>query len=309
MGKVTHTLMNGGTLQILNIDDFHKRYMERAILGEKQYIVELKTDPFKFYIDFDYKNQDPLPDEEALRLLIAWEEAVPGPIYVARSPPRIVDGLWKSGFHVIWPERTVTKAWYTRLRNSIILKTPEVADFIDSPTSGLRMLWSHKFPVGKPYVPWIKIHKSKVTNLDTTPNVQMLSLFSIKSDEEAQVPSSGPSQSSGALEEFIRKYIRGHEACNIKKILRRGNDLVIQTDSTYCDNLGDCHRSNHVWFLVRNGRIHQKCHCKCDVVRKRGKKCKDFTGTPYVVPQSILQELEPDDEEEPEGEINILAMF
>ncbi len=313
MGKVTHTLMNGGTLQILNIDDFHRRYMERAILGEKQYIVELKTDPFKFYIDFDYKADYPLEDSVALGMFKAWEQAVPGPVYVAKSPPRVVDGLWKSGFHLVWPERTVTKGVYTRLRNSIVLKTPEMADFIDSPTSGLRMLWSHKFPVGKPYVPWVKIQKGGfVSDLDQNPNVQMLNLFSIRSSEKASSETDERSESSSdALENFIRRFVKGHAACNVKKVLRKGSDMVVQTDSTYCENLGDHHRSNHVWFLIRGGKLSQKCHCKCDVVRKKGKKCKDFTGTPHVVPQSILEELDPESDEESAGvePINILQLF
>ena len=310
MGKVTHTLMNGGTLQILNIDDFHRRYMERAISGEKQYLVELKTDPFKFYIDFDYKDDYPLEDSVALGMFKAWEQAVPGPVYVAKSPARVVDGLWKSGFHLVWPERTVTKGVYTRLRNSIVLKTPDVADFIDSPTSGLRMLWSHKFPVGKPYVPWVKIQKGGfISILDQNPNVQMLNMFSIRAPENTETEDTTSSGSVDALENFIRKHVRGHSACNVKKLLRKGTDIVVQTDSTYCENLGDHHRSNHIWFLIRGGKLFQKCHCKCDVVRKKGKKCKDFTGTPYVIPQSVLEDLHPESDSEEEQIVDVMRLF
>lgn len=307
MGKITHTIMNGGTLEISNLEDFHKRYVEKILTGEKQYIVELKTDPFKFYIDFDYKGSETLAEDSALEIFKQWEESVSGPVYVARARPRMVDGLWKSGFHLVWPERTVTKATYTRYKNSIVLSTPSVKEFIDEPTSGLRILWSHKHPVGKPYLPWICIHKGVVKHLETVPNSTMLSRFSIRASEET-TGDQERSESSEALENFIRKYIRGHSACNVKKILKRGEDLVIQTDSTYCENLGDRHKSNHVWFIIHDGKISQKCHCKCDVVRKKGKKCKDFTGTPYRLPLSVLEDLQPDVEEEFER-IDIMTAF
>ena len=307
MGKVTHTIMNGGTLQISNLEDFHKRYVEKILTGEKQYIVELKTDPFKFYIDFDYKGSEPLADDTALEIFKQWEESVKGPVYVARARPRVVDGLWKSGFHLIWPEKTVTKATFTRYKNSIVLSTPHLKDYIDEPTSGLRMLWSHKHPVGKPYIPWISIRNGLVKTLEPVPNSSMLNIFSIRADEEST--ENERSESSEALENFIRKYIRGHAACNVKKLLRRGEDLVVQTDSTYCENLGDRHKSNHVWFLIRDGKISQKCHCKCDVVRKKGKKCKDFTGTPHRLPQSVLEDLQPDEDEDLDVKIDILRAF
>jgi hypothetical protein len=300
--------MTGGTLQITNNDDFFRRYVEKVLTGEKQYIVELKTDTFKFYIDFDFKASEPLDDATATTYFIEWEKAVTGPVYIAKARPRLVDGLWKSGYHLIWPNKTVTKATYARMKNSIVLKTsPDVAEYIDEPTSGLRMLWSHKYPVGKPYIPWISIHNSKITNLETTPNSNMLKNFSIQAPHDEEV-NNEPAESNEALENFIRKYIRGHEACNVKRIIRKGNDLIIQTDSTFCENLGGTHKSNHVWFLIRDGKIHQKCHCKCDVVRRKGKKCKDFTGIPHRIPTSILEELEPEPDDESEI-INVLEAF
>ena len=304
-------MMNGGTLSVKDHKKFLNVYLEKVLLNEKQYMVEMKTQKFKFYIDFDFKDQ--LSDEDATELFLAWESAVKGPVYVAKTAQRIVDGYWKSGFHLIWPERIVKKQTYTRFRNSIILKTPHVADFIDSPTSGLRMLWSHKYPVGKPYVPWIRIHNGKVEQLSPVPNLHMLEKFSIQvfddGDETSTKEEAIIQETSSKLETYIRKHIRGQEACNVKKIIRnKDSHFCIQTDSNYCENLGDRHKSNHVWFMIHSNRIQQKCHCTCDVKRKFGVTCKKFTGRAHILPHSILEELDKLDLQDDTVD-NILDLF
>jgi hypothetical protein len=305
MGKVTHVVMTGGTLEISDEKEFHGRYIQRILTGSRQHIVELKTENFKFYIDFDLKLDEKLSDEEAVQLFKGWESVVQGPVYVAKAPVRIVEGKWKCGFHLIWPDRVVTKQTYTKLRNSIVIKSPEYSDFIDSPSSGLRMLWSHKHPVGKPYAPFIRIHNGSVSHLDTSPNTQMLEKFTIRS---AECETATVSSSTDLLEQFIRKNIKGQGACNVKKLVSHKQGTIVQTDSSYCENLRDVHRSNHIWFMIKNNLISQRCHCKCDVTRKSGKKCKDFVGKSHILPPSILEELDPvsvDDQDE----TNILAMF
>ena len=307
MGKVTHVIMTGGTLEITDTLGFYGRYIQRVVLGERQYIVEMKTEKFKFYIDFDFKGSEAMHDDRALKIFKDWESVIQGPVYVAKAPARIVDGEWKSGFHLVWPDRVVSKQTYTKLRNSAVLKTPELSDFIDVPSSGLRMLWSHKNPVGKPYVPFVSIYKGVVTLLDTSPNVNMLSKFSIRADSNGA--SENENSTDSALEEFIRKHVKGQEACNIKKILTNKQGIVVQTDSTYCENLGERHKSNHIWFLIKGGKIYQKCHCKCDVKRSKGVTCSKFSGTGHILPPSILESLDPEDEEYEDVEINILDMF
>jgi hypothetical protein len=309
MGKVTHVVMTGGTLEITDTMGFYGRYIQRVVLGEKQHIVEMKTDRFKFYIDFDLKDAEQMQDERAIQIFKEWESVIEGPVYAAKAPCRIVDGQWKSGFHLIWPDRVVSKQGYTKLRNSAVMKTPDLADFIDTPSSGLRMLWSHKHPVGKPYVPFVSIFKGQVKHLDPSPNVNMLSKFSIRADSLLPV-TSDDKQSDTALEMFIRKHVKGQDACNIKRILANKQGTVIQTDSTYCENLGGRHKSNHIWFLVKNGILYQKCHCQCDVKRLKGVTCNKFVGTGHVIPPSILESLDPESDAETEdGPVNILSMF
>lgn len=311
----THVMMNGGTLRVDDPKKFWGSYLEKVITGEKQYVVEMKLDRFRFYVDFDYKSvNEPISDDDAKQLFLQWEQAIRGPVYVARTPARIVDGLWKSGFHLIWSERPIKKQSYTRLRNSLVLKTPEVAKFIDTPTSGLRMLWSHKHPTGKPYIPWIRIERGVVSHLSSGPSVEMLEKFSIQCEAEPEGAASptgpeGPTGPTGsALEEYIRKHIRGQGSCSIKKVLRtKAGDICVQTDSSYCENLGGSHKSNHVWFVIKSNRIYQRCHCTCDVKRKFGVTCKKFVGRAHIVPLSILEKLE--DLEEVDESVNLLDLF
>lgn len=304
MGKVTHVVMTGGTLEITDEKEFHGRYIQRILTGTRQHIVELKTEKFKFYIDFDLKLDSQFSDEDAVSLFKSWESVVQGPVYVAKAPARIVDGKWKCGFHLIWSEKVVTKQTYSKFRNSILIKSPEFSEFIDSPSSGLRMLWSHKHPVGKPYTPFLHIHKGHVSSLDPIPNVTMLEKFSIRSSE---TECTQDNSSTDLLEDFIRKNIRGQSSCNIKRIISNKSGTIVQTDSSYCENLRDFHKSNHIWFMIKNSVISQRCHCKCDIQRRSGTKCKDYIGKGYILPPSIIEDLEP--EVDDQDETNILDMF
>jgi hypothetical protein len=69
---------------------------------------------------------------------------------------------------------------------------------------------------------------------------------------------------------FINKFIKNlfmdhneYKDQNIKDIFQCGSKkkryYVIQTDSQYCQNVGRTHNTNHVWFLLNDKTICQKC--------------------------------------------------
>lgn len=98
------------------------------------------------------------------------------------------------------------------------------------------------------------------------------------------------------LETFIKNNLDGQSSSKITKMFK-GKDgaIFISTDSSYCENLGRKHTSNHVWFLINEEKtICQRCFCNCDTMagRKRG-MCKDFTGKKHTLSQSILKLLFP----------------
>jgi hypothetical protein len=101
---------------------------------------------------------------------------------------------------------------------------------------------------------------------------------------------------SNLLETYIQSNMSGQSTAKVHKIFKsdKGNAYFIATDSSYCENLGRCHSSNHVWFLIQEDdfKISQKCFCRCDILRNRG-FCKDFTGRGHELTPTLVKVLFP----------------
>lgn len=293
----THTLMDGGILFVLDedMDHFFHVYIEQ-LKRNKLYVVEQKTQVFKFFVDLDYKAPEKLDDEFLLKICKSIHESVgsPGRCCIARAHPRPVkDSLIKSGVHIHWPDYKVTKQQATVNRMKIILNLPPVegvdwTQVIDSSVyggSGLRMLWSHKKPSGDPYLPWRTLDG---TEFSKEPNRDTLALFSIRCDStETRVEEQLNDSTSDSIEEFIQRYLPGQRRTQIRKVQRmeEGSDSwYIQSDSKYCERIRDEHKSNHVWFLLSKGRISQRCF---------NEECKTFAGSEHILPPSIVDEVTP----------------
>jgi hypothetical protein len=95
------------------------------------------------------------------------------------------------------------------------------------------------------------------------------------------------------LEQFIHG-MKGHEKVRITKLFKsdKGDAYFIGTDSSFCENVGSEHSSNHVWFLVqeKDMKISQKCFCRCEILRLRG-FCKDFTGKEHELTPTLRDKL------------------
>ena len=290
-GAATHVLMDGGILNVPleETRDFYERYIESVKAGTKLYVVEQKTELFKFFIDLDYKAQDKLSDEDLLQFCsIINEEVNKGRCCIARARPRpVAGGLIKSGVHVHWPDLVVSRTQALNLRTKIIVKLSSYHEFdwdhvIDASVyggSGLRMLWSHKKPTGDPYIPWRELQSGR--EFSKEPNVDILELFAVRTEEEPQ--SAETLGDPTPLENFIRKTIDGQERMNIKKVQRHAHDgWFIQTDSKFCSKIKREHKSNHVWFSIRSGRISQRCF---------DEDCNEFQGPEHILPPSIVEQL------------------
>lgn len=96
----------------------------------------------------------------------------------------------------------------------------------------------------------------------------------------------------GLLEIYIRTNLLGQAKIKITKLFKSDDVYLVSTDSSYCENLGKSHSSNHIWFLINHSKISQKCFCTCDVIRKKG-FCKNFEGTPHELSPSIVKLLYP----------------
>ena len=285
----THVLMNGGQLHVPeeDIDAFWNEYVSVIFAGQKLYVVEQKTERFKFFVDLDFKHAEPLGEDSALEICQRIHEVVAtGRCLAARAPPRpLKDGLIKSGLHVHWPDVIVgrTEAMALRTRILLALEDPSWAQVIDSSVyggSGLRCLWSHKKPEGAPYVPWRSVPDG--APLSPVPSVQALKLFAVRTGLVAAATSPSRAVPSGSrLEDFIRKNMEGQGHARVKGVRKTRKGLCVETDSRYCERVGQDHRSNHVWFYIRGQTIQQMC---------LDEECTGFKGREHILPPSISDE-------------------
>ena len=289
-GPGTHVLMDGGILQVPfeQLEEFYIEYIHLVRTGNKVYVVEQKTDVFKFFVDLDYKSDAALSEEEITEFVRIMNSVVNGKCVIARAKPRRVGDKMKTGVHVVWPEVRVTKVEAIALRTRILLELPDDPEWsqrIDASVyagSGLRMIWSHKKEKGldiDPYIPWMEFGGS---HFDSVPTASVLGLFSIRTN--TPVSSVRVELTCAPLERFIRKNIKGQQQANVRRIIRKGSDrIVIQTDSKYCERIKGEHKSNHVWFGISKGCISQLCH---------DEDCKKFVGRGHILSPSIVAELQ-----------------
>ena len=98
------------------------------------------------------------------------------------------------------------------------------------------------------------------------------------------------------VQTFIRQNLEGQKNSRVLGIskTKKKDMYAVQTDSKYCENLRRNHSSNHVWFVIDDGRIAQKCFCTCETEegRRRG-MCKNHTGRPHMLNKKIEDILYP----------------
>ena len=287
-GPATHVLMSGGILHVPDseIEEFHRAYIESINSGSKLYVVEQKTERFKFFVDLDYKAPEKLSDEDLNQFCSIIDEVVGSKCMVARAQVRQVKGedgqpTLKSGVHLHWPNVIVDRTRALNLRSKIIESLgpgpwDKVIDASVYGGSGLRMLWSHKKPSGDPYVP---VDPAYGRTLET------LSLFTIRiqGNFESELGIPGACIDASPLQDYVRKYMAGQDRTHLKRVQRHEHDgWYVQTDSKYCENIRREHKSNHIWFTVKSGRIAQRCF---------DEECTEFRGREHNLPPSIVEQL------------------
>lgn len=292
-GSGTHVLMDGGVLYVPTEEaqEFYSEYIRLVNSGTKLYVVEQKTERFKFFVDLDYKSHEKLKDDDLIQFCSIIHEALEtrSRCLIARAQPRPVkDGLIKSGVHIHWPDLIVTRTQAMNFRTNIIARLSEAIPFewdkvIDASVyggSGLRMLWSHKKPSGDPYVPWRQL--GAPVEFSKAPDLETLQLFCVRTEDDVSTPET--LENTGALEEFVRRYMAGQERTRIKKVQRHEHDgWYAQSDSRYCERIHKEHKSNHVWFHISRGKISQRCF---------DEECSEFKGTELILPPSIVEQLQ-----------------
>lgn len=287
--NVTHLLLDGGTLSAK--EGFYEAYIQDLLNFEKLFVVEKKTQQFRFFVDLDYVGENELDFERVCKEIFSVVKL--GPCVIAKADPRTVSSSkgTKYGVHMIWPESVVDKPLANSIRMRILDEFgsgwEKIIDASVYSGSGLRMLWSYKNEPGSTwYVPWAKIDESGdfVFYKDQNPSVNFLKIFSIRTSEHVTLPKE---QRNDDLENFIRTNIPGQEKASISRIekcKKKENGLWVSTNSRYCENIKREHKSNHVWFNVKKHSegwhmIAQKC---------QDEECKGYTGRFYRFPSRLI---------------------
>jgi hypothetical protein len=289
-GPGTHVLMDGGILYVPyeEQDEFFSEYIAAINSGTKLYVVEQKTDRFKFFVDLDYKAQEKLSDADLIQFCSIIHDAIDhkGRCLIARAQPRAVKEGIKTGVHIHWPDLIVDRTQALNLRTKIVIDLSahvafDWAKIIDASVyggSGLRMLWSHKKPTGDPYIPWMELGGSPFMK---DPVVHLLALFAVRTDEKQKI--SENLADSSLLEEFIQKYLECQERARVKKVQRHEHDgWYVQTDSRFCERIHKAHKNNHVWFHINCRQISQRCF---------DDECREFIGKKHNLSPTIVEQL------------------
>ena len=168
--SMSHVLMDGGVLSIpdTKVDEFYKVYINSVTNGEQVFVVEQKTDIYNFFMDIDYKDDEPLSITEIesitkmicdkIQTVLVDVETTKCMISVAQ--PKRKDGMIKTGVHLNWDTIPVDKDAAIKLMTHVVnmlnsvYSSKDWSKYIDqsvygdphtsSKGSGFRMPWSHK---------------------------------------------------------------------------------------------------------------------------------------------------------------------
>jgi len=164
--NASHVLMDGGTLCVPfdRLDEFHEKYIELVKKGENLFVVEQKSQNYKFFVDIDYKDERSLTINEIRDIckIICDKVKRHGgkKCLISVSPPKKDGNNIKTGIHLNWPDFIVNQASALALREHILVVLSNAKgsrdwnEIIDASVygnlarrtkgSGLRMPWSHK---------------------------------------------------------------------------------------------------------------------------------------------------------------------
>lgn len=164
--SLSHVLMDGGVLSVPfdRLDDFYETCVKCIKAGEHIFVVEQKTELYNFFVDIDYKDEEPLAMSEIKsisKVICDKVKSLGGKeCIVSVAEPKKVGNLIKTGIHYNWNALVVDQEGALSLRDHIIstLKlvygSQDWNDIVDvavygniekqTKGSGFRMPWSHK---------------------------------------------------------------------------------------------------------------------------------------------------------------------
>jgi len=279
----THLLMTGGKLYVQDNNDFLREYHKAILDGEKFSIVEKidKQLKFKMFMDIDIK--EPLQDKVGFirSLLNDCDKLRAGGCMAI-----VCEGHNTHGLHIIFQrwnvDATEANAFVSKLDYDIdtsVFKT------------GLRMPFSQKGRVDQYYYPkylWKNGVLTALENQDFIYDFQLFEGCCIRTNYNTKYKPLDNIQNSckisNSLENFVRSIAPEYNNINILSVSKMKDSISCLSDSKYCLNIKKNHGKNHVYFVIRNKKLYQKCHCD-------KYNCKSFRSKLFNVPWVVLEEL------------------
>jgi hypothetical protein len=133
----THYRMDGGKLAIdpILMDEFLKQYADALDRGESLSIVERRTDIYKMHFDLDVLDHNPWTEVDInwtlQEIRVAMAECFPSDKQLFRAvvlvaPPKDVNGMWKTGVHVVYPDLQVDSTMGLTLRKVAVMRLNKI---------------------------------------------------------------------------------------------------------------------------------------------------------------------------------------
>ena len=329
-----HTIIQG-----LNI---HK---DRYFICEHPYLSSKNT-VRRFYIDFDFKCDRKIELFEMKKVIQECSDIVleyfglEFDVILCQRRSLESGELFRSGFHAIWPDFTLSEEMSVSFSTIIKDRLKEKFNEYDWETvidynvyrTGLRMIYMKKIVWKKidgqkkrvvedqQYKPVYKYPEDdyldgnhykymmdcsiqcKLPSMEFSPIKPIMLLGESKTDQELIKEISIAAE----IRTFIQKHLPRQWDEEIIKVIPRRSWYIIQTKSRYCANIDGEHNSENIYFKIKTNGFVQRCHCKCDTLeRRKNGLCKHFESKRYKLSERLFKVLFPDKVQAKKDKMNI----
>lgn len=170
--KATHFFLDGGKAAIPfdKLDEFHKVYTECLNKNVQLFVIECRTDIFRFFADLDFASPELLSDEYILEVIgtinasVSFLYAKDLNVIVCNTNTKKItkngSNLIKQGYHLFWPDIYIDMQTAIKIRQYLLEKIKLVygerasvnpwADVLDEvvyKSNGIRMNGSYKMNI------------------------------------------------------------------------------------------------------------------------------------------------------------------
>ena len=289
VSNTTHLFMDGGKLHVpmKEYPNFLNMYLKSINNGEKISLVEKvgKNCIMRFFLDIDkYINIDNILDK-------ARDITKCNNYFIYKCNKNV-------GIHIVFNMTVTNEDALCYCSNIKRVVSREESEHIDMSVynTGLRMIGSVKFQNGhiidRQYIPL-----NCNTNEKISLNDLKSSIVRIKANN-SYVSTQSSKQISKDLHillSYCGKLNKEYLNIEIKDVKKISDHLSISTNSRFCCNLDNFHKSCGIYFVINpKNEMYQKCYCPCQTSKNRKfGYCYQFKSKKINVPKYIVNSISP----------------